>query len=61
MRNRTYIDLYVNTLKSVLLKYMKNGINIFCNIYPVRQDGAIIELLFGKGFRNKNKYLIELE
>jgi hypothetical protein len=57
MQDRRAIQAYVNNFRRHLSRYLKPGIGLSSNVYPARQQGAILEFRLGPDLANEDRFL----
>lgn len=57
MYKREIIQDYVNNFRINMSIYLKPGLGILCDIYPIESEGAILVFTLGLNINNKDTYM----
>src|SRR6266513_4594467 len=56
MQDRSMIQAYINNFRRHLSRYLRPQVGLSANIYPVEQQGAILEFRLGPNIANEDRY-----
>lgn len=57
MDKKDLIQQYINNFRRHISNFLKPGVGIEWNIYPAKEEGAILEILLGENIQNNDNFL----
>lgn len=57
MQDQKILQNYINNFRRHFSYFLKPGIGLKCNAFPVREQGALLEFSLGSGVENSDVYL----
>jgi len=56
MDDKANIQEYINNFRRHISTFLKPGIGLACTVYPVRDEGAVIEIHIGPNIKNEDSF-----